>query len=345
MMRKICKVTVNKTSFLANCGDLLLDSAILNGIELQHDCRSGICGACRVRLVDGQVFGGTEEGSDMIHACQARIVSDLKLATEPVPDTVSLPARVAELTRLAPDVIGVDLELPRPLNYLPGQFCRLQFRGFPERCYSPSYPLEGAPDRHRLLFQIRRFPDGAVSAALGQDIRVGHRVRVTGPFGSAHFRNDHAGRMVLVASGTGFAPMWSIAAAAITEQPRRELMFLVAARKIQSFYMHAALCRLALFPNVTIIPMVSEPQTISPAIRVGRPLDYLPALSPDDLVYASGAPAMTNEVARVARIAGAVCYTDPFVPNPKADEAAGLMARLFGAGEGSRRGSGIFEAA
>ena len=343
-MRKICKVTVNEESFLANCGDLLLDSALMNGIELPHDCRSGVCGACRVRLVEGQVFGGTEEGSDMIHACQARVVSDLKLASEPVPDTVSMPARLADLTRLAADVIGVTLELPRPLNYLPGQFCRLQFRGFPERCYSPSYPLEGAPDRHLLHFHIRRFPDGAVSSALGQEIRVGHRVRVTGPLGTAFFRPDHHGRTVLVASGTGFAPMWSIAAAAITEQPRRELMFLVATRKIQSFYMHAALCRLALFPNVTIIPMVSEPQDISPAIRIGRPLDFLPALSAHDVVYTSGAPAMTNEVARLARIAGAVCYTDPFVPSAKAAESAGLMSRLFGQ-DGPRRGSKMLEVA
>jgi 3-phenylpropionate/trans-cinnamate dioxygenase ferredoxin reductase subunit len=342
MMRKICKVTINEESFLANCGDLLLDSALLNGVELQHDCRSGACGACRVRLVEGQVFGGTEEGSDMIHACQARVVSDLTLVSEPVPDTVSMPARLVDLTRLAADVIGVTIELPRPLNYLPGQFCKLQFRGFPERCYSPSYPLEGAPDRQLLQFHIRRFPDGAVSSALGHDIRVGHRVRVTGPLGTAYFRPDHHGRIVLVASGTGFAPMWAIAAAAITEQPRREMMFVVATRKIQSFYMHAALCRLALFPNVTIIPMVSEPQDISPAIRIGRPLDYLPALLPDDVVYTSGAPAMTNDVARLSRIAGAVCYTDPFVPNAKADEPAGLMSRLFGQ-DGSRKGSKMLE--
>jgi len=336
-MRKICKVTLNKDAFLANCGELLLDSALMNGVDLPHDCRSGICGACRVRLVDGQVFGGTEEGSDMIHACQARIVSDLKLVTEAVPEMVSVQGRVVQLVPLASDVIGVSVELQKPLGHLPGQYCKLQFRGFPERCYSPSYPLEGAPDRRLLHFHIRRFPDGGVSSALGDRIRIGHRVRLTGPFGHAFFRPNHHGRMVLVASGTGFAPMWSIAAAAMTEQPRRELIFVVATRKLQSFYMDAALCRIALFPNVTIIPVVSEPQNISPVVRTGRPTDFLPPLSADDLVYTSGAPMMTNEVARMARAAGAACYTDPFIPNVKSPEPANLIGRWFGPRDGARK--------
>ena len=336
-MRKICKVTLNKHSFHARCGDLLLDSAIMNGVELQHDCRSGVCGACRVRLVDGKVFGGTEEGSDMIHACQARIVSDLRLVTEAVPNTVSVQAEVADMTFLAADVIGVSLELQKPLGHLPGQFCKLLFRGFPERCYSPSYPLEGAPGRRRLHFHIRRFSDGMVSSELSEGIRVGHRVRVTGPLGTAYLRPNHPGRIVLVASGTGFAPMWSIAAAAMTEQPRRELMFVVATRKLQSFYMHAALCRLALFPNVTIIPVVAEPQNVSPAFRTGRPIDFLPPLSADDAVYTSGAPIMTNEVARIARAAGAVCYTDPFTPNRTPAESPNLIERFFGGREAARK--------
>jgi NAD(P)H-flavin reductase/ferredoxin len=337
MMRKLCKVALNGNTFLARCGDLLLDSAILNGVELQHDCRSGICGSCRVRLVDGQVFGGTEDGSDTIYACQARIVSDLELVKESVPDTVSLPAKVAKLTRLAHDVIGVELQLKLPLNYLPGQYCKLQFRGFPERCYSPTYPLEGPPDRHRLLFHIRRFPDGKVSSALGQGIRVEHRVRLTGPFGSAHFRPNQPGRVVLAASGTGFAPTWSIAVAAITEQPRRDLMFLVAARKIRSFYMHAALCRLALFPNVTIIPMVSEPQDISHAFRSGQLMDHLPLFARSDVVYAAGAPAMTEAVARLAKAAGAKCYADPFLANAKPLQTSNLIGRVAHLLDGPRK--------
>lgn len=344
-MSKTCKVTLNNEPFLANCGDLLLDSALMNGIDLPHDCRSGICGACRVRLVDGRVFGGHEPGDDMIHACQARIVSNLEIVTETVPEQVSMPARVASIVRLAPDVIGVDVELPRPLHYLPGQYCNVQFRGFPARCFSPTYPLEGPPDPRLLHFHIRRLTGGAVSSALGRNIRIGHRVKVTGPLGSAFLRPNHPGSIVLVASGTGFAPMWSIAVAAILEQPQRELIFVVAARKLQSLYMHNALCRLALFPNVTIIPTVSEPQDVSAAIRLGRPTDHLPNLSANDVVYTSGAPAMTEAVARIARTAGARCYTDPFISSSEHAGQASMVGRLTGWLNNPRNGPPIVRTA
>jgi NAD(P)H-flavin reductase/ferredoxin len=317
-MRKICKVTVNNEPFLANCGELLLDWALMNGVELPHDCRSGICGTCRVRLVEGKVFGGHAPGDDMVHACQARIVSDLEITTEEVPEPVAMSAHVTRIVRLAPDVVGVDVKLPRPLRYLPGQYCKVQFRDFPARFYSPTYPLEGRSDDRLLHYHIRRFHDGSVSLALGRQIGIGHRVKLTGPSGGAFLRPRHSGRLVLVASGTGFAPMWSVAVAAIMERPQREVIFVVAGRRLQSLYMHGALCRLALFPNVTIILTVSEPQRLSPAIRTGRPTDHLPKLSPNDLVYAAGAPAMTESVARIARTAGASCHTDPFVPNASA---------------------------
>jgi 3-phenylpropionate/trans-cinnamate dioxygenase ferredoxin reductase subunit len=141
----------------------------------------------------------------------------------------------------------------------------------------------------------------------------------------------------MVASGTGFAPMWSIAVAAITEQPQRELVFIVAARKIQSFYMHNALCRLARFPNVTIIPIVSEAQNVSSVIRSGRPTEHMPRLTPDDVVYTCGAPAMTESVARISRAAGARCYTDPFTSSAKPEESASLMTRFAGLFDGSSR--------
>jgi NAD(P)H-flavin reductase/ferredoxin len=322
MMRRICKVVLNNEHYLANAGDLLLDWALMNGVELPHDCRAGMCGACRVRLVEGRVFGGHEPGDDMIHACQARIVSDIAIVTEDVPDPVTLSGEVAGIVRLAPDIAGVTIEVPKQFPFLPGQFCKLQFRGYPARSYSPTYPLEGRGDDHLLHFHVRRIAEGKVSAALGRDIRRGHRVRLSGPFGSAFLRRNHRGPIVLVAGGTGFAPMWSIAVAAIMERPERELTFIVGARQLRSLYCHSALCRLAPFPNVTIIPVVAEPQSDFPAIRSGLPTEYLPVLSPNAVVYTSGVPAMTESVGRIARAAGARCYADPFLPTTTPAEQA-----------------------
>jgi|SRR6266702_999619 len=339
-MSRTCRVTVNNESFEAKCGDLLLDGAIANGVDLPHDCRAGVCGTCKVRVEKGKVFGGQDGDSDMIYACRARVVSDVKVIVEPVPDTVSVSAEIANMVRLAPDIFGVDLKLQNRLRYLPGQYCKVQFRGFPARCYSPTYPLQGAPRDRLFHFHLRKVQDGKISSALGREIRVGHRVKLIGPYGSAFFRPKHRGRIVIVASGTGFAPMWSVATSAIKQRPQRELVFIVTARTLQSFYMHAALCRLARFPGVTIIPVVSEAQNVSPAIRSGRPTEHMPELTANDVVYTAGAPVMTEAVAKLARAAGARCYTDPFTANHGAGEEVGLITRLTGWLDSSRNSGG-----
>jgi 3-phenylpropionate/trans-cinnamate dioxygenase ferredoxin reductase subunit len=149
-----------------------------------------------------------------------------------------------------------------------------------------------------------------------------------------------------VASGTGFAPMWAIAVAAITENPKREIVFIVVSRTLQSFYMHQALCRLARFPNVKIIPIVSEPQNVSPAIRSGRPTEHMPELTPNDVVYTCGAPAMTEAVAKMSRAAGAKCHCDPFVSSAQPSESSGgLMDRLVGWLDSQRGRPAMFQPA
>lgn len=324
-MRKICKVRMNGEQFAANCGDLLLDAALMHGVEFPHDCRSGHCGACRVRIVDGRVFGGEDAASGLVRACQCRVLSDLTLQIEDLPDAAVDDGHVIGLVRLAPAVVEVRIEVPRPVRFRPGQYYKVQFRGFPARCYSPTFPLEGMHEPRILRFHVSRIPNGLVSAALGDKIQVGHRVRLTGPFGTAFFRPGQRGRVVLVAGGTGFAPIWAIALAAIIERRDRNLVLVVGVRDLRSLYMLRALCKLAPFPGVTIIPVVTEPQTFSRAVRIGLPTDCMPALSSSDVVYTAGAPPMVEAVARMAKAAGAPCHMDPFVAQTGQDEGRSLL--------------------
>jgi 3-phenylpropionate/trans-cinnamate dioxygenase ferredoxin reductase subunit len=327
MMRKICKVLVNGERFTANCGDLLLDAALMHGVDIPHDCRAGYCGTCRVRIVDGRVFGGEDGGADVVRACQCRVISDLAVEIEDVPETAVENGHVIGLVRLAPTVLEVRIAVPRPVTFRPGQHYKVQFRGFPARCYSPTFPVEGVHDATILRFHVGQVRNGLVSSALGGKIRVGHRVKLTGPLGTAFFRPDHPGRVVLVSSGTGFAPIWSIALAAIVERRDRAMMLVAGARDLRSLYMVRALCKLAPFPNVTIIPVVTEAQTFSNAVRSGRPTDYVLALSSSDVVYAAGAPAIVQAVARMAKAAGAPCYMDPFAPQGSRARRSTLLHR------------------
>jgi NAD(P)H-flavin reductase len=313
-MRKTCRVTVNDQVFSVSRGDVLLDAALRDGVDIPYDCRSGHCGMCRVRVLDGLAVGGECREPGTVRACQSRIMSDLHLKIESLPDVQTVAGRVNAIKRRAPDVVELKIEPSEPLIYLPGQYLRVQFRGFPVRCYNPTASMEDLSDLEFLHLQVRRVPHGQVSAAIGSGIREGHRVTIQGPFGSAFLRPASQNRLVLIAGGTGFAPIWSIAVAAIRENPRRRIVIVVGARTLQSLYMINALCMLARYPNVTIVPVIETPQQAPDVIRIGHAAEYIPNLSADDSVHVCGPPQLVEVVSRIASAADAPCYCVPFMP-------------------------------
>jgi 3-phenylpropionate/trans-cinnamate dioxygenase ferredoxin reductase subunit len=253
------------------------------------------------------------------------VITDVEVAVEEVPEVTTVNGCVTALQSVAPDVVELCISLQEQLDYLPGQYLQVQFRGYASRCYSPTVPMDRFGDDRCLHLHVRRVRGGHVSSALGTDIRVGHRVKLTGPFGSAYLRPGLSNPLVLVASGTGFAPIWSIADAAVRENPRREIALLVGARTIASLYMIPALWRLASCPNITIVPVTSKRQATSQVVRTGSPVDYLPPLRADDIVYVAGAPPIVEAVGEIAKASGAIWYADAFAPSAEQEE--GLLSK------------------
>lgn len=313
-MAVVGRVTINGESFLARRGELLLDAALSNGIDLPYDCRAGHCGTCCVRLVSGQVSGGEGIEPGVVHACQCRVVGDAVIETDGPAGVRTVEGVLSSLRPLSSDVMEVGIRTQRALPYHPGQYSQVSFSGYPSRPFSITHPLRSAADGRSIWFHIRRMQGGRVTASLGMRIRQGHRVEVSGPYGSAYFRPGAEGRLILVGTNTGFAPIWSIAVAALRENPQRMMMIIAGGRRIESLYMAPALVQLSRFPNVLVMPVCSTPQTVSKAVRPGRPTDYLPRLLPTDVLYACGAPGMVDAIKSIAARAGATCYADPFVP-------------------------------
>jgi NAD(P)H-flavin reductase/ferredoxin len=323
-------ITINGESFAGRRGELLLDAALNNGVEMPYDCRKGHCGTCCVRLVSGNVKGGEGAEPGVVHACQSRITGDAVIEMGKAGAARSVEGVLTSLRPLSREVWEVGIRTDRALPYHAGQYAQIQFNGYPSRPFSITHPLRGESGSRSIWFHIRRMEDGRVTRLLGKRIALGHRVTVTGPYGSAHFRPNLDSRLILVATNTGFAPIWSIAVAALRENPKRKMMIIAGGRGIESLYMGPALGRLARFPNVRVIAVCSTPQTKSAAVKPGRPTDYLPRLRPTDVIYACGAAPMVDSIKSIAARAGAVCYADPFLPTTDEKAEEGVLTRALG---------------
>ncbi|OYW53279.1 MAG: ferredoxin--NAD(+) reductase [Hyphomicrobium sp. 32-62-53] len=324
------QISVNGIAFTARHGEKLLDAALTNGIDLPHDCRAGHCGACCVRLVAGHVQGGEGTELGIFHACQCRIAGDAVLESGQTPSVRSVDGVLSSLRPLSPEVMEAGIIPTRALPFLAGQYLKLRFDGYPARPYSPTHPISGQPNGRTIYFHVRRMENGRISGSLGHRIKPGHRVTLSGPYGSAHFRPSHAGRLILVATNTGFAPIWSIAVAALRENPQRSIMIIAGGRTLQSLYMGPALAQLARFPNVLIVPVCSRAQNLPPPVMPGRPTDYLPVMLPSDVLFACGAEEMVAAIKAIAASAGAVCYADPFLPATDDIVPDGIFSRARG---------------
>jgi NAD(P)H-flavin reductase/ferredoxin len=330
-MAKSHQITIDGHGFQARRGELLLDAALSNGIDLPYNCRAGHCGTCCVRLVSGEVKGGEGSEPGIVHACQCRIVGDAVLEKDQPSGVRTVEGVVSLLCPLSAEVMEVGIRTDRPLPYHAGQYAQVRFSGYPSRPFSITHPLRGNPNSHSVWFHMRRMKDGRVTRSLGKHIKPGHRVTLTGPYGSAHFRPNLDSRLILVGTNTGFAPIWSIAVAALRENPERMLMIIAGGRTMESLYMVPALVQLARFPNVLVVPVCSaRQQTLSEPVKPGRPTDYLPRLLPTDVIYACGAPGMVDSIKSIAAQVGAVCYADPFLPTTDDTVEESVLTRAMG---------------
>jgi 3-phenylpropionate/trans-cinnamate dioxygenase ferredoxin reductase subunit len=310
-MSKTCNLVINGHTIKANVGETLVDAGLGGWVVIPHDCCSGQCETCRVTVVGGAIDDqGTAEGRTVL-ACLATVEGDAEIEFENIPVTSTRSAIVTEISALAPEVVELVLELESPFEYRPGQYFSVKFAGFPARDLSATLRSDGSRHQMELVFQFRRYPGGVVSTQLGAAIREGHRAKVRGPYGQAFLR-EGIGPIVLVSGGTGWAPIWAIAAAARLEQAHRDLVVVAGARDLDDLYMRESLEWLIDHGALNVVG-AAEIGAVDP-ILPGRPTLYVPSLGPEDTVYVAGPPGLVDGVKRKAREARARCYADPFLP-------------------------------
>jgi CDP-4-dehydro-6-deoxyglucose reductase len=205
--------------FPVSAGQTVLEAALEHGIGLPYGCRNGACGSCIARLVSGSMHYPDGEpaaleghsGDNPVVLCKACPDSDLVIAvrevrTEPDISIKMLPARAEHLERLSHDVMQVMLKLPdnERLQFLAGQYIEFILKDGRRRAFSIANP----PHRDAVLeLHIRHVPGGSFTGHVFDEMKDRALVRIEGPLGSFYLREESTRPIIMMAGGTGFAPL------------------------------------------------------------------------------------------------------------------------------------------
>jgi CDP-4-dehydro-6-deoxyglucose reductase, E3 len=269
------KLTIqsNALSFTADQGESILAAALRNGVNLPYGCRNGACGSCKGRVLAGTIEYRDQhmEGITMAEKqagyalfCQAIPVTDIVIEARLVDrlDDIPirrLPCRVAKIDRLNYDVMRLFLKLPATerLQFVAGQYIDIHMQNGKRRSFS----LANNPyDDEYLELHVRYYNGGLFSEYAFNELQEKTLLRIEGPLGSFFLREDSDRPIILVAGGTGFAPVKSIIEYAVKKQMNRPLYFYWGARSKRDLYMHDLVCDWQQsIKNFHYMPVLSEP--------------------------------------------------------------------------------------
>ncbi|MGH8119521.1 MAG: CDP-6-deoxy-delta-3,4-glucoseen reductase [Gammaproteobacteria bacterium] len=300
--------------FTAQEDETVLEAALRSGLVLPYGCRNGSCSSCKGKLLSGEVLyrddtvtGITPEERRAGYAlfCQALPRSDLVIATRLVniagfPPIHRLPCRVEGLEKCNDSILRLFLKLPstEPLQFLPGQHIDVLLANNERRSYS----LANAPHvRDHLELHVRHYPGGHFSEYAFTGLREKTLLRIEGPLGTFTLCEDSNRPMIMVAGGTGFAPIKSIIEHILHKQPGREVYLYWGARTARDLYLHDLASRWAAdHANIRYIPVLSEQKAGTgwngrSGLVPAAVLEDFPDLSGYE-VYTCGPPPMVHAV-------------------------------------------------
>jgi CDP-4-dehydro-6-deoxyglucose reductase, E3 len=299
--------------------EAILPAAIRAGVGLPYGCRDGACGSCKSRLVEGRVIHGVhqhkalsaaEEDAGWILTCCATPQTDCVVQARTVAGAgeypqLKMPARVTTLARPAPDVVMMRLQLPATVafKYRAGQYVEFILRDGVRRSYSMATAPELLGSPPAIELHLRHMPGGKFTDHVFGAMKEKDILRLEGPFGSFFLREDSNKPIVLLASGTGFAPIKAIVEHLRAQGITRPAVLYWGCRHKADLYQHEWVLEAATaMPNLQYIPVLSEarPQDDWHG-RTGfvheAVIADLPDLSRHE-VYACGAPVMVEAAQR-----------------------------------------------
>ena len=320
-MSESAKITIAfndgvERQFSVEPGQNILEAALGEDVPILHQCRSGSCSSCLAKLVKGEAEVQPGASSTLIPSekaqglrllCVSRALTDCTFqlgydsaAGANRPRQVN--AFINAIERVADDVVRLELELAEGdwFEFRPGQFIQIQVPGTD---MVRSYSMASTPgELPRVELLIRLLPGGVMSTWLLERAKVDDVLPISGPFGQFFLKEAEKAPHIMVAGGTGLAPMMSMIDVIRARSGRKPRMLLSFGCQTQSnlFHLDAIRLRQHFLPSLDV--QLSVDRGPAPdGVRIGNPVEALGAgdpLDPDSVAYLCGPPGMIDAARR-----------------------------------------------
>lgn len=260
-------VAQSDVAFRCDAGETVLDAAERSGYAVPYSCRKGVCSTCEGAVVVGagrsSVQGDVEGPAERVLLCCLRPSSDMTIGPrkiekrEPVVRK-TLDMSVYRLTQPAADVSVLQLRMPAGVRvkFRAGQYLQIELEDGSRRNYSMANPPH---ESDSVQLHIRHVSGGKFSEGLLRRLEKGQKLRVELPFGEFSLQDESTKPAILIATGTGFAPVKSIVEDAIKHQLERPLYLYWGARCLEDLYLVELAQKWHASGKLTFVPVLSEP--------------------------------------------------------------------------------------
>ena len=258
-------------------GQTLLDAALRAGVYLPHACLHGLCGTCKVSVVEGEFDVGDaspfalmdfERDEGKCLACVATALSDIVIEADidDEPDAMHHPMQdfvgtVVQVVDLTPTAKGIHLALDgEGIRFQAGQYINLSVPGVD---LPRAFSLANTPAQtQQIELNVRKVPGGEATAFLHDQLKVGDKLKLSGPYGRFYVRQSASQNLLFLAGGTGLSSPKSMILDLLGSGETRAITLVYGARNRAELYYDALFRQLAdQYANFTYVPALSAPES------------------------------------------------------------------------------------
>lgn len=255
-------------------GQTLLDAALRAGLYIPHACGHGLCGTCKVEVIEGDIDHGEaspfallemERDEGKCLACCATPLSDVEIEAdiEEEPDAQNHPVRdfvavVSNIETLTPRIKSIFLSLSDEIEFQAGHYINVLIPGMED---SPkAFSIASPPaDKNIIELNVALVENGAGTHWLHEQLKVGDELRFSGPYGRFYVRESAPEPMLFLAGGSGLSSPKSMILDLLDKGETRDITFIYGARNQAELYYRELFEALAAkHANFTYLPALSE---------------------------------------------------------------------------------------